>query len=192
MSLTSFETIAARISALLAARTDCPVLVAIDGRCGAGKTTLAARLSERFADSVTLHTDDYYLPPDRRASGWEHIPCANMDLERLRAEAIEPLRAGYMGRYRAYCCGASAYRAGGPLEPKALVIIEGSYSHHPTLEALYDLKIFVTCAPDEQERRLRRREGARFAAFAERWIPLEEAYFAKYAVEARSHLVLHT
>lgn len=192
MEFEAFEALAARIERLLAASPDAPVLIAIDGRCGAGKTTLAAELAGRFAASATLHTDDYYLPPERRVSGWEHIPCANMELERLRDEALLPLRAGYTGSYRAYCCSAGAYRAGGALEPQQLVIVEGSYSQHPMLAGFYALKIFVTCSPAEQARRLMAREGERYAAFAARWIPLEEAYFARYAIEQKAHFVLHT
>ena len=66
------------------------VLVALDGRCGSGKTTLAAQLAERFPQSITVHTDDFYLPPSRRVTGWEKIPCANMDIQRLRDEVVAP------------------------------------------------------------------------------------------------------
>lgn len=185
-----FNALCARISSLLAVHPEQPVLVALDGRCGSGKTTLAARLAERFPASIILHTDDYYLPLAQRAPGWEHTPCANMDLARLRSEALEPLRAGYTAQYRAYCCGAGAYKAGGPLVPQPLVIVEGSYSCHPSLAKLYDLRVFVTCTPEEQARRLREREGERYAVFAARWIPLEEAYFAKYSIEQMADAVV--
>lgn len=189
----SFDELCARIRALLAAQQgQAPVLVGIDGRCGSGKTTLAALLAGQFPASVTLHTDDYYLPPAQRAPGWQHTPCANMDLARLRTEALEPLRAGYTAQYRAYCCAAGAYRAGGPLAPQPLVLVEGSYSCHPSLAQLYDLRVFVTCTPEQQARRLRAREGERYAAFAGQWIPLEEGYFAQFAVEQNAGLVLST
>ena len=35
-------------------------------------------------------------------------------------------------------------------------------------------------------------EGARYAAFVERWIPLEEGYFAKYAIPQSADLILDT
>ena len=76
------------------------VLVALDGRCGSGKTTLAAQLTERFPQSITVHTDDFYLPPSRRVTGWEKIPCANMDIQRLRNEVVAPARAGQAFSYR--------------------------------------------------------------------------------------------
>lgn len=83
-----------KIVALLSSAPSRPILVALDGRCGSGKTTLAAQLAEAFPDSITVHTDDYYLPPADRVPGWDTIPCANMDLARLRAEVLEPARRG--------------------------------------------------------------------------------------------------
>lgn len=92
MHLVSPEELSSLITARL--KQQPTVLVALDGRCGSGKTTLAAQLAERFPQSITLHTDDFYLPPPQRVTGWERIPCANMHLERLRAEAVAPARAG--------------------------------------------------------------------------------------------------
>lgn len=92
MHLVSPEELSGLITARL--KQQPTVLVALDGRCGSGKTTLAAQLAERFPQSITLHTDDFYLPPPQRVTGWERIPCANMHLERLRAEAVAPARPG--------------------------------------------------------------------------------------------------
>ena len=85
------------------------MLVALDGRCGSGKTTLAAQLARQFPQSITVHTDDFYLPPASRVANWEQIPCANMDLERLRTQVLTPARAGQAVPYRAYSCRAGAY-----------------------------------------------------------------------------------
>ena len=100
MHLVSPEELSGLITARL--KQQPTVLVALDGRCGSGKTTLAAQLAERFPQSITLHTDDFYLPPPQRVTGWERIPCANMHLERLRAEAVAPTRAGRAVCYKAY------------------------------------------------------------------------------------------
>lgn len=186
------STLTTQISTLLSASPTHPVLVALDGRCGSGKTTLAAQLAEAFPGSVTVHTDDYYLPPAARVPGWENIPCANMDLRRLRAEVLEPARAGRSFVYKAYSCREDAYLPPMACAPARLILIEGSYSLHPALAACYDLRIFVTCSKAEQTRRLQAREGARYAAFAQRWIPLEEGYFAKYGIEQSADLILDT
>ena len=181
-----------KLSTLLSAHPAAPVLVALDGRCGSGKTTLAAQLAERFPGSRTIHTDDYYLPPAQRVPGWETLPCANMDLKRLRAEVLTPARAGQPFSYIAYSCREGAYLPPVSCQPARLVIVEGSYSHHPALADCYDLRVFVTCSKAEQTRRLQTREGARYPAFAQRWIPLEEGYFAKFQIEQTVDFILDT
>ena len=77
-----------------------------------------------------------------------------------------------------------------PAQP--LVILEGSYSHHPLLRPYETLRVFVTCTKAEQTRRLQAREGARYADFAARWVPLEEGYFAQYGVEEAADFVVET
>ena len=122
MHLVSPEELSGLITARL--KQQPTVLVALDGRCGSGKTTLAAQLAERFPQSITLHTDDFYLPPPQRVTGWERIPCANMHLERLRAEAVAPARAGRAVCYKAYSCREGAY-----LPPRVLGPAPVSYTH---------------------------------------------------------------
>ena len=117
----------------LLANAAAPVVLALDGRCGSGKTTMAAALAEQFPDSIVLHTDDFYLPPADRVPGWEQTPCANMDFARLRDEVLAPARAGKPVLYRAYSCREGAYLPVQQLAAQPLVILEGSYSHHPLL-----------------------------------------------------------
>ena len=89
-------------------------------------------------------------------------------------------------------CREGAYLPPHLLGPAPLVIVEGSYSHHPSLAPYYDIRIFVTCSPDEQARRLRRREGKRYSNFVERWILLEEGYFAQYGIEKKADFEIVT
>ena len=109
MISTTLSPLVEKLSNFLSAHPAAPVLVALDGRCGSGKTTLAAQLARQFPQSITVHTDDFYLPPASRVANWEQIPCANMDLERLRAQVLTPARAGQAVPYRAYSCRAGAY-----------------------------------------------------------------------------------
>ena len=186
------STLSALLSAALAQKPTRPLVLALDGRCGSGKTTLANTLARQFPASITLHTDDFYLPPAQRIRGWEKTPCANMDLARLRDEALRPAYAGQAVAYRAYSCREGDYLPTVQLAAQPLVILEGSYSHHPLLAGYETLRVFVTCSKPEQTRRLQAREGERYANFAARWIPLEEAYFAQYNVEVKADFAIDT
>lgn len=187
-----FSSLTLTIASLLEAHPERPVLIALDGRCGSGKTTLAAQLAEQFPGSAAFHTDDYYLPPTQRIPNWAETPCANMDLTRLREEVLVPAQAGAAVRSRAYSCREGSYLPEQCVPPAPLYILEGSYSHHPILAGFYDLKVFVTCSKEEQARRLQAREGERYENFVRRWISLEEAYFAQCRIEALADLLWDT
>ena len=164
----------------LLANAAAPVVLALDGRCGSGKTTMAAALAEQFPDSID------------RVPGWEQTPCANMGLARLRDEVLAPARAGKPALYRAYSCREGAYLPVQQLAAQPLVILEGSYSHHPLLAPYEDFRVFMTCSDAEQTRRLQAREGDRYPDFAARWVPLEEGYFAQYNIEDAADFVMDT
>ena len=158
-----------------------PAVIAIDGRCGSGKSTVADLIAQVFHARV-FHMDDFYLPVSLRAKNWLDIPGGNMDLERVRREVLDPAFAGEAVCYRPFDCGTGTIRSDAVIPAAELTVVEGSYSHHPALEADYDLKLFVTCADEERFERLKEREGDYFPAFQTRWIPLEERYISAFGI----------
>ena len=176
--------------ARLAAR-GVPAVVAVDGRCGSGKSGLGSLIGALFPCNV-VHMDDYYLPPDQRDRDWESIPGGNMDLARFLREVLVPAGAGEPVRCRAYDCQNGRMGRETVLPARPLTVVEGSYSQHPLLAARYDLRIFLTCDPEEQRRRLERREGGHFPAYQSRWIPMEERYFRRCGTERAAELVIDT
>ena len=168
---------------------DKPALLAIDGRCGSGKTYLAALLAELFPCRV-LHTDDFYLPPEQRPTDWQQRPAGHMDLGRLQQEILQPAQSGQTIVYRPYDCQQGRLLEPRRLPPAQLTVVEGSYSQHPQLAASYDLKIFLTINAAEQAARLQAREGDYYPAFVERWIPLEELYLQACGIEAAADIRL--
>ena len=75
---------------LLSERPGKPVLIAIDGRCGSGKSTLGEYL-QKTAGAQLLHMDDYYLRPEQRTRERYETPGENVDHERFLEEVMEPL-----------------------------------------------------------------------------------------------------
>ena len=167
------------------------ILVAIDGRCGAGKTTLAKALQAHY-DCAVIPMDHFFLRLEQRTEARLAAPGENMDHERFLAEVLLPLKQGVPFTYRPFDC--SRMELGEPIDihPGALVIIEGSYACHPSLWRHYDLRIFLTVDPQEQLRRITIRNGTYARVFQEKWIPLEEAYFAAYRLEQHCDLLLST
>lgn len=169
-----------------------PLLVAIDGRCAAGKTTLAEQLREMLGCNV-IHADSFFPRPEQRTAERLNEPGGNLDYERLLAEVILPLKSGCAFSYRPFSCKTQSLVGEINVEPNAVTIIEGSYSCHPALWEYYGLRVFLTVDPEEQLRRIERRNGEdALTAFRERWIPLEEKYFAALNIAKRCDLVSDT
>lgn len=173
-----------------------PFIVAIDGRCCAGKTTLAANLEERNGWCV-FHMDDFFLQPGQRTKERLAQPGGNVDYERFREEILTPLKnAGDVENrngvksditrkitYRPFDCHRQELAEEVTAEAGAVVLVEGSYSCHPALRDAYDLCVFLDVDQAEQARRILGRNGAEGAVmFREKWIPLEESYFEKCRV----------
>ncbi len=161
------------------------IIVAIDGRCGSGKTTLAARLEKDLRCAV-YHMDDFFPRPEQRTEKRLSRPGENVDHERFLEEVLLPLHGTQAVTYRPYLCAQQQLGEPVTVAPNRLTIVEGSYSCHPALWEHYDLRIFLTIDPEEQMRRIERRNGPEKAAmFRSRWIPFEESYFEAYDVQAR-------
>lgn len=166
------------------------LLVALDGRCAAGKTTLARMLGERYGWPV-VHLDHFFLRPEQRTPERYAVPGENVDHERFLEQVLLPLEAGRGAVYRPFLCHTG--RLGEPIRvsPGPVTIVEGSYACHRVLWDHYDLHVFLTVDPALQRERILKRNGPEgLVSFAERWIPLEEAYFAKASLEERCGYVL--
>lgn len=173
--------------------TDKPILVAVDGRCGAGKTAFAARCAQVFDDCSVLHMDDFFLPPDKRTPERLAQPGGNVDYERAEEELFSPLSRGESAVYRPFDCAAGDFGDMVGVPCARLNIAEGTYALHPALAKYAQVKIFFTCSPQAQLSRLERRETAKkLEQFREKWIPLEEAYFAGLDVESRCDVTVDT
>ena len=154
-----------------------PVIIAIDGRCAAGKTTLANLLSQK-TDCNVIHMDDFFLRPEQRTPKRLAAPGENIDHERFLEEVLIPLSKGLPVKFRPFDCHQMKLGDIIELAPKHINIIEGSYSCHPALRKYYDYMVFLTVSKDEQIKRIINREGSeRARIFEEKWIPLEEEYF---------------
>ena len=122
------------------------VLVAIDGRCGAGKTTLAARLQAELPCRV-FHMDDFFLQPYQRTPERLQVPGENVDHERFLQEVLLPAARGEAVVYRPYLCAREVLGPAVSVPPARLTIVEGSYACHQTLWPYYHLRIFLTVIP---------------------------------------------
>ncbi len=169
-----------------------PCIVAIDGRCGSGKSKLAEYLQQEF-DCNVIHMDDFFLRPEQRTEERLAKAGENIDHERFLKEVLQPLTTGKEFCFRPFDCSEMALGAPVTVSPKALTVVEGSYSCHPALWDHYDLRIFCDIDADTQLQRILSRNGAEWAeVFRSRWIPMEEKYFAAFSIKERCDMVYTT
>ena len=165
-------------------------IIAIDGNAAAGKSSLALRIAEKY-DCNVFHTDDFFLPPDKKTEQRLKEAGGNMDRERLAEEVLDKIRKYRAFSYSRYDCKLTAFLPPALVSPKRLNIVEGVYSMHPDLIRYYDLKIFLSLDKEEQSRRILHRNSAPMhKRFIEEWIPLEDRYFAEFNIKADSDLCI--
>jgi uridine kinase len=181
------EKLLSTIDALLA-RQD-RVTISIDGPCTAGKTTLAAKLAERY-DCNVFHMDDFFLRPEQRTPERYAEPGGNVDYERFQNEVLTPVISGTAFQYQPFDCKTFTLSDPVFIKPKKLTIIEGSYCNHPHFGKPYDLKIFLTIPPELQRQRIMERPAFLHRRFLEEWIPMEQHYFDHFQIEQHCDLTL--
>lgn len=176
-----------QIDRLLAQKEN--VIVAIDGKCTSGKTTLAAQLAEYY-DCNVFHMDDYFLRPEQRTPERYAEVGGNVDYERFRAEVLSPLQSGMDFSYRPFACKTFTFSDPVHVFHKRLAIIEGSYSMHPYFAEPYDLKILLTVDPQLQRQRVMERPVFVQEQFFAQWIPMENQYLDEFDIPNKADLIL--
>lgn len=167
-----------------------PIVIAIDGRCASGKSTMAQILSEVTGAGV-VHMDDFFLPPELRTEERLAQPGGNVHYERFRQEVLPFLKGKEAFGYRRFDCGKMEPGELQVVSESPVRIVEGAYSNHPVFGEYADLQVFSDVEPSEQLERIKARDGEnRLSIFRERWIPMEENYFAAFGIRQKATIVV--
>jgi uridine kinase len=163
-------------------------VVALDGGSGVGKSTLAVAVAAELGASV-VHTDDFFAS-HRTGAEWDACAAAEkadlaIDWQRLRAEALEPLRAGRDANWHPFDFATYDYAKGSGLatafvtcQPTRVIVMDGIYSSRPELRDLIDLSVLVEARAAIRRQRHDEREATDEAAWHSRWDEAEAYYFA--------------
>ena len=164
------------------------ILVAIDGSCTSGKSTLARMLGERL-DCNLFHVDDFFLRPEQRTKARLEEVGGNVDYERFYLEVLMPLKSGETVSYRPFDCRTGLLAEPVTVQPKHINIVEGSYSQHPYFGDVYDLKVFLTVSREVRTQRINRRPPMLQKKFFDTWIPMEQRYFETFSIMEKADFV---
>lgn len=161
-----------------------PLILTLDGRSGAGKTRLAARLEAallRGGRSCTVvHLDDLY-------PGWSGLAAA---LPVLCRDVLRPLREGRPGRFTAWDWHAGAPGAVVEVPVRDVVLVEGVGAGAAPCRSPEDLVVWLDAPEGVRRQRALDRDGATFAPHWASWAQQEETLFARRGGAAQATVVV--
>lgn len=151
---------------------DRPVLVAVDGVDGSGKTTFAGALVAAYEragrHALVVHLDDFLNPRAVRyrlgRSSPEGFFRDTYDLDAFRRLVLDPLRPQGDRTIRRRCFD---HRADVPVSDPpvevpagAVVVVEGMFLHRDELAGAWDVSVFLRVPFAVSVRRLSERDGS--------------------------------
>nr|WP_245192909.1 hypothetical protein [Kocuria sp. JC486] len=146
-----------------------PHLIGIDGRSGAGKTSLAEQLSSVLSvtrDVVTFHLEDIY-------PGWDGLA---QGIETYNESIMAALREEQDAYWAAWDWLANS--SGGPRLTRCaeIVILEGVGACNAVAREVLDVSVWVELPESQRRARALSRDGASYEQYWDRWAAQEALY----------------
>jgi len=158
-----------------------PVVVAIDGPRGAGKTILGDALAGHLPAAV-VHMDELY-------PGWDGLAEA---VELVTELVLEPLSRGEPAAYRRWDWARAAWGKTIEVRPGPFLVVEGCGSSVLPAGRHAAVRVWVDADRDVRMRRGIERDGETFRPHWERWARYEDALFTADRTRERAHVVVDT
>jgi uridine kinase len=154
-------------------------VVAVDGRSGAGKTSLAAALRDRFHAPVVSLEDLY--------GGWDGL---EHGIDLLVAAVLEPLAAGQAARVPRYDWVAGQWAEPKVLEPPDILIVEGVGAGARRAAAFESVLVWLEVPAPARKKRALDRDGATLAPYWDQWAAQEDLMLARDRTPNRADIVI--
>lgn len=154
-------------------------MVAIDGRSGAGKTSLAAALAGQLDAPV--------VPLEGLYGGWDGL---ERGIDLLVADILEPLAAGRTARVPRYDWGAREWAEPLLLHPPKVLIVEGVGAGARRAAAFESLLLWLEIPTSTRKKRALDRDGDKFARYWDRWAAQEEEMLAREHTPDRADIIV--
>jgi uridine kinase len=154
-------------------------VLAVDGRSGAGKTSLAAGLRAALGAPV-LALEELY-------GGWDGL---ERGIDLLVAAVLEPLSAGRTARVPRYDWIAAAWDTPWVLEPPGLLIVEGVGAGARRAAAYASVLVWMEAPESVRKKRALDRDGETFAPHWDMWAAQEDAMLAREHTPDRADFLI--
>src|SRR6478735_595047 len=144
-----------------------PVIIAIDGRSGAGKTTLAIELAARLREHRTVslfHLEDIY-------PGWNGLAAG---IDRYAATVLAPLRRGATAHWTSWDWERHYDGEVRTTRPADVVLVEGVGAAAAEAAPYLDAVIWADAPDGARKDRALERDGDTYAPYWEQWAEQED------------------
>ncbi|MBT2532629.1 chorismate-binding protein [Arthrobacter sp. ISL-48] len=161
--------------------TPAPVIIAIDGRSGAGKTTLAIELAARLRGhhKVSLfHLEDIY-------PGWNGLTAG---IERYVSTVLKPLSRGEQAIWTSWDWEKHYDGDTRVTMPAEIVIVEGVGAAAAEAQPLLSAVVWADSPEDIRRTRALNRDGGTYEPFWDQWAEQEDAWLAGDDVPRRADI----
>jgi len=158
-------------------------LVLVDGRSGAGKSSLARRLlaawpGETAAQLIAL--DDLYPGWDGLAEGSRYA----------RENILLPHSRGTTGEWRRWDWARAERAEVHQVDPASALIVEGAGAITPESATLADVTVWVEAPRASRKQRGLDRDGDAYRPYWDRWAAQEDLHIAAHRPAERASLVV--
>ncbi|QDG89893.1 aminodeoxychorismate synthase component I [Pseudarthrobacter sp. NIBRBAC000502770] len=146
-----------------------PVIIAVDGRSGAGKTTLAVELAARLRahHKVSLfHLEDIY-------PGWDGLAAG---VERYVSTVLTPLSRGEAATWTSWDWENHYDGEARVTLPAEIVIVEGVGAAAEAARPMLDAVVWAESPDDVRRTRALDRDGATYEPYWDQWAAQEEEW----------------
>jgi uridine kinase len=156
-------------------------VVAVDGRSGAGKTSLAAALAVRL-DAAVVSLEGLY-------GGWDGL---EHGIDLLVSDVLRPLAAGQAARVPRYDWVAREWTEPLLLEPPEVLIVEGVGSGARRAAAFESLLVWLEVPAPTRKKRALDRDGETFAPYWDQWSAQEDQLLARERTPDRADIIIES
>lgn len=169
---TALDAAAARTLAAVTAVGAANPVVLIDGRSGAGKSSLARLL----VGAWPLRGRVQFVALDSLYPGWDGLADG---VETARELILNPHARGLVGVWQRWDWASSSYAEAHAVDPSLPLIVEGSGILTPVTARLSDVRVWLESPPDTRQRRALARDGETYRPHWNRWAEQEERHLGR-------------
>ena len=170
------------LDAVVAVEASNPVVL-IDGRAGAGKTSL----SRMVATNWPLAGRPQLIALDSLYPGWDGLDAG---VERALHDVLRPHARGLLSTWRRWDWELETEAEAHAVTPALGMILEGCGALNPATARLADVRVWVESPGVSRKRRALDRDGDGFRPHWERWAAQEERHIKRHAPQELATLTI--